>query len=332
MSFAATVARPGFSVADAVAELARDVYPAVDARALVRDLYDLAQPLEGADLRARPSLGKAQALAGHLHGALGFDGNRDDYGDPRNSLLSDVLARRTGLPIALSLVYVEVARRVGISAHGVGFPGHFIVRVDAEPNAPPDTVFLDPFDGGKVLSIEELARRFQRATNVTNAAALAAHLIPVEPRAFLQRWLGNLRGAYLERGERGRALVVLDRLLDLRSDDLASLRARAMLSLDLGAVAAAQADFERLATLDRGGQLGKEAEAFLARLAVKRETLSLSGHQRTPLGPAGAAAPAPRVTATKRTASGPRRTLSKTTRPGAMVSIFFASSSLERIG
>lgn len=258
----------------AVAWLARDVYPALDIDDLVQRLYDLAAPIAHERLAERPSLAQAEALAAHLHGTLGFAGNREAYGDPRNSLLPDVLARRTGLPIALSLVYVETATKLGLRARGVGFPGHFIVRFDAPDGSPPDTVFCDPFDGGRVLSFDELARRFHRATGVANAAALAAHLIAIEPRAFLLRWLGNLRGAYLERGERGRALVVCDRLVDLQPDDAASLRARAMLALDLGAVAAARGDLERVAKLDRGGKLGEEAEGFLARLPLPRTSLS----------------------------------------------------------
>ncbi len=274
MSFAAAIARPQIVVAEAVAELARDVYPEADVTALLERLHDLAAPLAGRGLAGQPLEAQATALGGLLHGSLGFRGNAADYDDPRNSLLPDVLARRTGLPIALSLVYVETARALGLRAAGVGFPGHFIMRLDGPEIASDAPVFLDPFAGGEIIAHDELARRFQRATRVSSPAALEAHLAPIQARPFLSRWLGNLRGAYLRRGELARALVVLDRLLELRPDDVSSLRERGLVAYKLGAAAAARNDLERVAALDREGPLGKEAAAVLAQISIRTSSLN----------------------------------------------------------
>ena len=100
-----------------------------------------------------------QALATTLFGALGFRGNTDDYYDPRNSFLSEVLARKVGIPISLSVLYLEVARRLGIPAAGVAFPGHFLVRVDQAR----EPLILDPFGGGAALDRSALETLLARA-------------------------------------------------------------------------------------------------------------------------------------------------------------------------
>ena len=91
---------------------------------------------------------QATKLAEHLFSALGFRGNADEYYDPRNSFLNDVLDRLLGIPISLSLLYAEVARRTGVQASGVGFPGHFLVRIERESS---DPLIVDPFNSGRVV-------------------------------------------------------------------------------------------------------------------------------------------------------------------------------------
>src|SRR6185369_878017 len=91
---------------------------------------------------------QASVLAEHLFSALGFRGNAEEYYDPRNSFMNDVLDRRLGIPISLSILYVEVARRAGVRASGVGFPGHFLVRIERESG---DPLIVDPFNSGRVL-------------------------------------------------------------------------------------------------------------------------------------------------------------------------------------
>ena len=123
----------------------------------------------------------------------GFHGNDADYYDPRNSYLDEVLDRRLGIPITLSIVLMEVARRVGIDLHGVSMPGHFLVRLRGEP-----PVLLDAFEGGRLLSEHECEQRF-RAVQGPAAPFDPGYLEPVGTIAILARVLNNLRTIHLQR-------------------------------------------------------------------------------------------------------------------------------------
>ena len=137
----------------------------------------------------------------------GFAGNREDYDHPDNSMLDLVLARRTGLPILLSVVYVEVARRAGITLAGVGLPGHFVVgHFGAEP-----PILLDPFSGGRIVTPE----------------VRASHVRPWGPREIALRMLNNLVGSYVVRGDLGKAILAAKLRLTLPAgeEDWRALRA-----------------------------------------------------------------------------------------------------------
>jgi regulator of sirC expression with transglutaminase-like and TPR domain len=154
----------------------------------------------------RPFAG-ARAVCAALFTREGFRGNADDYYDPRNSFLADVLDRRLGIPISLSVVFLEVARRIGCVAAGVGFPGHFLVRAFDRDRA----VVLDPFEGGAVVGRDALQERLQRTAG--SAAKLEpAMLAPVGHAPILTRMLSNLAGIYGQRGDLFRSLEVLERL------------------------------------------------------------------------------------------------------------------------
>jgi regulator of sirC expression with transglutaminase-like and TPR domain len=136
---------------------------------------------------------RSLALASYLFDTLGFQGNREHYGDPRNSYLNDVLDRRTGIPISLSMLYVSIGERLGLPVKGVGMPGHFIVGVgDGEAR-----LFLDSFNGGLVLSEAECAERVRMATGFAGPFN-RDWLAPTLPRDIVARMLNNLRGVYIE--------------------------------------------------------------------------------------------------------------------------------------
>jgi regulator of sirC expression with transglutaminase-like and TPR domain len=126
----------------------------------------------------------------------GFTGNLADYYDPDNSFLNKVLERRIGLPITLSVLGIEVGRRMGLRLGGVGLPGHFLLRYDGE-GAP---LFVDPFAGGRLLDREGCMERF-RVVNGMNAPFSESFLDPVGPRAILGRMLANLRAIYAAKGD-----------------------------------------------------------------------------------------------------------------------------------
>jgi len=213
--------------------LAADLDHTVDEAAVLRELDELAAPLTR--FAASPPLQQARALADLLHGQLGFQGDEESYDDPRNSNLREVLRRRRGLPITLSILYVAVGRRAGFTIEGISFPGHYLVCVGGE-------VYQDPFGGGRILDdalLLDLAARFLG----TARSLEPEHLTPATARETVVRMLHNLRRSYAARNDMATSLLLSDRLFDL-TGRAEMLRDRGMLALALGATASAQADLE----------------------------------------------------------------------------------------
>ena len=158
----------------------------------------------------------------------GFRGNRSDYYDSKNSFLNEVMDRKIGIPITLSVLYLEVARRVGLTLHGVGFPGHFLLKhVDREGE-----IIVDPFNGGEVRSNEELQGILD---DIYSGKALlkSEFLSPVSKRQILTRMLNNLRGIYLQQGDFLKGLSVVERLVVLEPNPVCEYRDRGLLHLRL---------------------------------------------------------------------------------------------------
>ena len=252
-------------VALGAALIARDVYGGLDVPKLLARFDELAAPLVGRlPLGARDA---ALAISQHVYGTLGFKGNEAEYYDPRNSLLPDVLERRVGIPISLALVYIEIARRAGIDADGVPFPGHFLVRVKGADGE----VLVDPFFEGRVLDDAALGKLLERVAGQAGAPARVTPemLVRAPPRVFLQRSLMNLRGIYLSRGDLPRALLVVDRLVSLSPDDKALLRDRGLLAARLGAHAAAREDLTRVLAMEPSSETAEELKKALEQLDQK---------------------------------------------------------------
>lgn len=188
-------------VALGAALIAKDVYEELDVDALLSKLAELAGPLDGGALVGLPLAKQAEAVSERFR-ELGFHGNAADYYDVKNSLLPDVLERRTGIPITLTLVWWEIARRAGVFARGVGFPGHFVARVDElkalSGRALSAPLFVDPFHGGRILE-----RLDAHDLSLLEAAT---------SRATLVRMLTNLKAIWSKRGEHGRAAAVMNRI------------------------------------------------------------------------------------------------------------------------
>lgn len=146
-----------------------------------------------------------EAILQHVFVREGFSGDRDDYHDPRNSYLDQVLQRRRGMPITLAVVLVEVGRRLGIELRGVGMPGHFLVRELDDPDG-----FIDPYHQGSRISASACEARF-RSVHGPDAPFHRAYLEPVPTRAIVQRVLNNLTVSFRSRSPRD-----LDWLLDIR--------------------------------------------------------------------------------------------------------------------
>jgi regulator of sirC expression with transglutaminase-like and TPR domain len=154
------------------------------------------------------------ALCHFLFEEMGFRGNDEDYYDPKNSFLNEVIDRRVGIPITLSLLFMEVGRRLGLELSGVSFPGHFLVRHHTGDG----DKMLDPYHGGVALDGDELEERLKQAMG-PNADLSAEHLQSASRRAVLTRLLNNLRGIYQRRGDAERELGVVEKLAVLNPKD-----------------------------------------------------------------------------------------------------------------
>ena len=179
------------------------------------------------------------ALSEFLFDEMGFRGNREDYYDPRNSLLNAVLSRRLGIPITLSLIYIEIGKRLGIGLLGIGMPGHFLVR-----HAGLSDMFVDPFYGGIILSVEECAQRLRQITSA-DARWSPAYLSPISNLEFIARMLRNLKATYWRRQDYDRALRATNWLMALQPDATYERRDRGMLYALTGRHALALNDLER---------------------------------------------------------------------------------------
>jgi len=274
MTFEELAALPDarIDVATGAVLIARDAYPHVDVVRLLATLEDMAAPLRASHLATAEPEEQARQLSQHLYGSLGFRGNESDYYDPKNSFLPDVLDRKLGIPITLALVYCEVARRAGIRARGVSFPGHFLVRVD-EGDRDDSPRIVDPFSGGRLLNPVELQALLARAAP-SQKLAPAEHLAVATARATLVRMLINLKWVYMTRGDLARALLALDRIILLLPDSQTALRERGLLAARLGSVEAARADLSRLLELDPEGPDAESIRQQLAALRSKGSVLN----------------------------------------------------------
>lgn len=241
MEFAAYAQKPDreLDLVTGALLIARDAFPGLDMDRERGRLDALSKPLLGCGLERQPAAVQARALADHLHVGCGFRGNAENYHDPDNSFLNVVLERKLGIPISLAVVYVSVAERVGLRANGIGFPGHFLVRVDDGQSM----TVMDPFFGGELLDREALEGLLHRAA--PRASLSEDMLDPAPARHVVARMLMNLRTLYAARGDAGRLLVVLDRLVDLIPEAYEEIRDRGFLYARLGARSAAALDLRR---------------------------------------------------------------------------------------
>lgn len=232
-------------LAEAALLVAADFRPGLEAAAWLARLDALAEAARGSVLSAWSDAARVEALNRFLFEQEGFAGNQEAYEDPRNSLLSEVLERRTGLPITLSLVYLEVGWRLGLPVEGIGFPGHFLVRWRGK-----EDFVVDPFHG-RLLSDEALARLLREALG-RDAVFSRAELRPITPHAFLLRLISNLKRHHALAGDYAGALQCCERLLQLAPDDPEQLRDRGLVLEQLECWSAARADLARFLELAPG--------------------------------------------------------------------------------
>ena len=236
--------------------IAEDAYPGLDVDGYVGEIERFAKRLRTRFVPEAAAEDRVIALNEFLFDDLGFGGNTDDFYDPRNSYLNEVIDRRTGIPITLAVLYMEIGRRIGLPFEGVSFPGHFLVRLPLRGG----TLVLDPFSGGIPQSETELRERLKRvipreALGGVPVAGLPLDqfLEPASNRQILARLLRNLKGIYREKDQPQRLLEVLNRMIVVAPEAAAELRDRGLVYLRL--------ECWRPALKDLAGYLEREPEA-----------------------------------------------------------------------
>lgn len=289
-SFAGVALGPDPDLAVAALMIARIEYPRLDAGVYLDRLDELggkaasrvATATRGSAGRHPAATPEALACVNALNDFLfveeGFVGNQLQYDDPRNSFLNEVLDRRTGIPITLALVYMEVARRAGVRVEGINFPGHFLVRAPAARHYLDDSpdLIIDVFHGGVLLS-EDACRELLRA-NLGEASAESVVLTQATKPQILVRMLTNLKRTYLKMQSFPQARAVTDLLLAIDPAALNELRDRGLIAYQMHDFSAALRDLQAYLNFAAAlhGDKDEHAQIWEQVKALKRRVASLN--------------------------------------------------------
>jgi regulator of sirC expression with transglutaminase-like and TPR domain len=254
-------------LAEAALLIAQEEHPELDVAAYLRRLDGLA-----AAVRVRlPQAPEPTDIIHNLNILLfheeGLTGNESEYYDPRNSFLNEVLDRKRGIPITLSVIYLEVGRRLGLPLAGVGFPGHFLVTYRGADGE----LVLDPFAGGVTLSREELAQKLRRMYGDANPflAQIPQLLAPASKKEILLRILRNLKGIYLQQNDFARALAASDRILLVAPDLALEVRDRGAVHQRLGHLQAALQDLRRYLQMAPNAEDTEAVRTLISRMMAR---------------------------------------------------------------
>ena len=256
------------NLAEAALLIAQREYPELDPVPYLRRLDDLA-----GQCRARLAGDDAPAaiipvLNRFLFEELGFRGDLETFNDPRNSFLNDVLDRRQGIPISLSLIYMEIGRRIGLPVQGVSFPGHFVVKVDSGGAR----IVLDPFAAGRTLDRRELERRLDDLSSRKRSDwDMERLLATASNKGILARMIRNLKGIYLNREDWPRALDAVNLILRIFPDAASEIRDRAHVHDQMDSLRAAIQDYEQYLMLSPGSS---DEQFVCVRLADLKHALA----------------------------------------------------------
>ena len=255
---------PGTGLAQAAFVIARIEYPRLDVEAYLAKLDGMGELARRAVQCHVEKTGDASALScvkavnTFLFDELRFVGNIDKYEDPRNSCLNEVLDRRTGIPITLSVVYLEIARRAGLQIDGVNFPGHFLVRCPEVRSRGGTGLIIDPFHGGALLS-EHDCRLLLKHHVGSEVAFNKSLLAPTTRLQIIVRMLLNLKRIYVHMRSFPQARDVTELLLAMTPSALSELRDRGLLAYHLNDVTAALRDLQTYLKLSSMSEMDKEA-------------------------------------------------------------------------
>jgi regulator of sirC expression with transglutaminase-like and TPR domain len=254
-------------LAEAALLIAQEEHPELDVAVYLRRLDELAAAVRARLPEAPAPADVIQRLNTHLFAEEGLSGNESEYYDPRNSFLNEVLDRKRGIPITLSVVYLEIGRRLGLPLVGVGFPGHFLVKYTGADG----DIVLDPFSGGATLTYPELAQRLRKMYGDANPflAQLPQLLAPAGKKEILVRMLRNLKGIYLQQGDFSRALAAIERILLVAPDLATEVRDRGAVHQRLGQLQAAAQDFRRYLQMAPDAEDADAVRALVSRTVAQ---------------------------------------------------------------
>jgi regulator of sirC expression with transglutaminase-like and TPR domain len=258
------VNEPGEAIAPAALAIAGVEYPALDAVPYLQRLERMGEAAESRLHRnsGAPTQAHIATLNAYLYEELGFSGNRERYDDPRNSFLNEVFDRRTGIPISLAVVYLEIGRRAGLRLEGVNFPGHFLVRAPGSRLGADDDLIIDPFHAGALLT--EVDCRHLLRQHVGEEAAFDRTLLATATRQHIVvRMLVNLKRLYVRMRSFPQARAIADLLLAVDPSALSELRDRGLLAYHMEDFPAALKDLEAYLRLMPRGEI-VEADEELA--------------------------------------------------------------------
>ncbi|MGH8012942.1 MAG: SirB1 family protein [Candidatus Binataceae bacterium] len=256
------VAREPIPLARAALLLAKEEYTDLDVEKYLERLAQLSREAEPMVNAGTDTVERVQLLSEFMFANKGFEGNRENFADPRNSFLNDVLDRRLGIPITLSLVYIELGRRLGLNLFGVSFPTHFLVKAVDQRGE----LIIDPFNGGVLLGLDEIRARLTQIYGQP-VELHPAMIKAVGARVILARMLRNLKNIYSGAGDWPRLLAALDRILLLDPRSIEELIERAALYEKLECFSAALEDYQSFIT-----QAPEHPQTDAAREAVMRLT------------------------------------------------------------
>ena len=261
----------GIDLAEAALTIAAEAYRDLDIPHYLARIDGLGATLRQRLRRDISATETIIALNHYLFDELGFSGNAADYYDPRNSYLNDVLERRLGIPITLSILYIEIGQRVGLALRGVSFPGHFLVKCTLRDGA----VVLDPYSRGASLGIDDLRERIRTIQGGAAEASdddLRRMLAAAGKKEILARVLRNLKAIHRQKGELELALSATTRIIALDGRGAEEYRDRAAIYHQLECFRAALSDYESyLEMRPRAGDADavKQTVAELQRLAAR---------------------------------------------------------------
>lgn len=227
------------NLAKAALLIAQSKYPDLEIAAYLEAIEVMAVEAGGLTIDEEYPLRIIQCLNEYFYDELGFVGNTNNYYDPCNSFLNQVIDRKTGIPITLSLIYLEVAQRINFPMIGINLPGHFLIRPEFEDTG----IFVDPFNRGEILFEQDCKERLAKIYG-RPIPMQAEFFQPISKRQFLSRLLTNLKFIYLNQRDLKKALTIVEYILLLFPDAVTERRDRGLLYYQLGAGAKAVQDLE----------------------------------------------------------------------------------------